>query len=290
MAKAAWNNRRPPTTDPRRVPATATSAPSPRAGDNDAYGHVNNVVYAWFDTAVNRYLIEAGALDIHAGATIGLVVGDPLQLLRLAGLPSAGGGRAARGASGGSVRYEVGLFAPTPGRPPPATSSTSTSTAPRAGRWSCPRRCGPPPATLSVCAHDRPAAIHAVDAAITSRRDPRLPAPAGAEGDHRRTPPARRHACAVGHEHAALEGARAHRRGQRALSAAILGGLRRPGQRAAPPRNTTVLPDQWRSPTSTGAARSAGTVRPAGHRQDRQGLHARPARAATTPSSTRRSA
>ena len=43
--------------------------------DNDVYGHVNNVVYySWFDTAVNRYLIEAGALDIHAGAVIGLVV------------------------------------------------------------------------------------------------------------------------------------------------------------------------------------------------------------------------
>jgi acyl-CoA thioester hydrolase len=43
--------------------------------DNDVYGHVNNVVYyAWFDTAVNGYLIAQGALDIHAGSTIGLVV------------------------------------------------------------------------------------------------------------------------------------------------------------------------------------------------------------------------
>ena len=46
-----------------------------RWADNDAYGHVNNVVYyAWFDTAVNAYLIEQGALDIQAGAVIGLVV------------------------------------------------------------------------------------------------------------------------------------------------------------------------------------------------------------------------
>ena len=45
-----------------------------RWADNDAYGHVNNVVYyGWFDTAVNGYLIEAGALDIHAGEVIGLV-------------------------------------------------------------------------------------------------------------------------------------------------------------------------------------------------------------------------
>ena len=29
--------------------------------DNDAYGHINNVVYyGFFDTAVNRFLIEEG--------------------------------------------------------------------------------------------------------------------------------------------------------------------------------------------------------------------------------------
>ena len=43
--------------------------------DNDIYGHLNNVVYlSLFDTAVNQYLIAAGALDIHAGTVIGLVV------------------------------------------------------------------------------------------------------------------------------------------------------------------------------------------------------------------------
>src|SRR5262245_14450323 len=48
---------------------------STRWMDNDIYGHLNNVVYySLFDTAVNRYLIEAGALDIHGGAVIGLVV------------------------------------------------------------------------------------------------------------------------------------------------------------------------------------------------------------------------
>ncbi len=42
--------------------------------DNDAYGHVNNVVYySWFDTAVNRFLIEAGTLDIATSAAVGLV-------------------------------------------------------------------------------------------------------------------------------------------------------------------------------------------------------------------------
>ena len=46
-----------------------------RWADNDAYGHVNNTVhYAWFDTAVNGWLIEAGLLDIADGDPIGLVV------------------------------------------------------------------------------------------------------------------------------------------------------------------------------------------------------------------------
>ena len=35
--------------------------------DNDLYGHVNNVVYySYFDTLLNRYLIDHGGLDIHA--------------------------------------------------------------------------------------------------------------------------------------------------------------------------------------------------------------------------------
>ena len=33
--------------------------------DNDAYGHVNNVVYySWFDTAVNRYLVDLSLIHI----------------------------------------------------------------------------------------------------------------------------------------------------------------------------------------------------------------------------------
>lgn len=85
---------------------------STRWADNDAYGHVNNVVYyAWFDTAVNAYLIEQGVLDIHNGATIGLVVEthcnyfapvtfpQPVELgMRVAHMGSA------------SVRYELAVF------------------------------------------------------------------------------------------------------------------------------------------------------------------------------------
>ena len=43
--------------------------------DNDVYGHVNNVVYyAYFDTVINRYLIDDGGLDILKDPAIGLCV------------------------------------------------------------------------------------------------------------------------------------------------------------------------------------------------------------------------
>ncbi len=80
--------------------------------DNDVYGHVNNVVYySFFDTAVNRYLIEAGALDIEAGAVIGLVVETQCRYHAPLAFPDVldVGIRVARiGTS--SVRYEVGVF------------------------------------------------------------------------------------------------------------------------------------------------------------------------------------
>ncbi len=85
---------------------------STRWMDNDAYGHVNNAVYySWFDTVVNAHLIEAGALDIHHGEVIGLVIETqcnyfaPIEFPQLveAGLRVAHMGKS-------SVRYEVGLF------------------------------------------------------------------------------------------------------------------------------------------------------------------------------------
>jgi acyl-CoA thioester hydrolase len=81
--------------------------------DNDVYGHINNVVYySFFDTAVNTYLIERGALDIHGSSAIGLVVEThcnyfaPLQYPETveAGLRVSSVGTS-------SVRYEIGLFA-----------------------------------------------------------------------------------------------------------------------------------------------------------------------------------
>ncbi len=47
---------------------------STRWHDNDVYGHVNNVIYyAFFDTAVNALLAEAGELDPARSPVVGLV-------------------------------------------------------------------------------------------------------------------------------------------------------------------------------------------------------------------------
>ncbi|HET9643547.1 MAG TPA: thioesterase family protein [Burkholderiaceae bacterium] len=81
--------------------------------DNDVYGHVNNVIYySFFDTAVNGYLIDAGALDIEHSDVIGLVVQTRCNYFQPLAFPQTieAGLRVARlGRS--SVCYEIGLFA-----------------------------------------------------------------------------------------------------------------------------------------------------------------------------------
>ena len=93
--------------DYRRFQAIST-----RWMDNDVYGHVNNVVYySWFDTAVNRLLIEAGALDIHAGAVIGLVVHTQCHYFDSLAFPQmVTAGIRVEQLGRSSVRYGIGLF------------------------------------------------------------------------------------------------------------------------------------------------------------------------------------
>lgn len=90
------------------------SSISTRWMDNDVYGHVNNVqYYSFFDTAVNRYLIAAGALDIHAGAVIGLVVETHCNYFAPLAFPQdVEAGLRVSQVGRSSVRYEIGLFAP----------------------------------------------------------------------------------------------------------------------------------------------------------------------------------
>jgi len=83
-----------------------------RWGDNDIYGHVNNVVYyAYFDSVANLFLIEEGGLDIHAAKVIGLVVNSSCNYLAPVAFPDAleGGFRVNRlGKS--SVEYGIAIF------------------------------------------------------------------------------------------------------------------------------------------------------------------------------------
>ena len=80
--------------------------------DNDAYGHVNNVVYySFFDTVVNRWLIERGVLNIATSPAIGLVIETQCRYFASITFPdrvTAGLRVAHIGTS--SVRYEIGLF------------------------------------------------------------------------------------------------------------------------------------------------------------------------------------
>jgi acyl-CoA thioester hydrolase len=81
--------------------------------DNDAYGHVNNIVYyGWFDTAVNAWLIERGLLDVAGGDVIGLVVKSGCSYFAPLSFPepvSVGLSIAHVGTS--SVTYALGVFA-----------------------------------------------------------------------------------------------------------------------------------------------------------------------------------
>ena len=80
--------------------------------DNDVYGHVNNVVYySYFDTVINKYLVEAGGLDIHAGAAIGIAVESHCAFHRSLAFPDLVEAWLRVGRLGtSSVRYEIGLF------------------------------------------------------------------------------------------------------------------------------------------------------------------------------------
>ena len=84
-----------------------------RWADNDAYGHVNNVVhYAWFDTAVNAWLAESGLLDIAHGDIIGLVVETGCRYFAALAFPQCVEvGIAIERLGTSSVTYRIGIFA-----------------------------------------------------------------------------------------------------------------------------------------------------------------------------------
>ena len=80
--------------------------------DNDAYGHVNNVVYyAYYDTVINRYLIDEGGLDLEKSAVIGVSVESHCQFFDSISFPDeVEAGLRVSKLGNSSVRYEIGIF------------------------------------------------------------------------------------------------------------------------------------------------------------------------------------
>lgn len=83
-----------------------------RWGDNDAFGHVNNVVYySYCESAITAFLVEQGTLDIASSPVIGLIVNSgctyfapivfPEQVTVAMRVSQLGNS---------SVRYELALF------------------------------------------------------------------------------------------------------------------------------------------------------------------------------------
>jgi acyl-CoA thioester hydrolase len=97
---------------PRRGEYGYVQAVTSRWMDNDLYGHVNNAhYYSFFDTVVNRYLIEVGGLDIHGGPIVGWVVASACQYFAPVAYPDPleVGVRVEKLGSS-SVTYGVALF------------------------------------------------------------------------------------------------------------------------------------------------------------------------------------
>jgi acyl-CoA thioester hydrolase len=93
-------------TYPHLVPLTT------RWSDNDAYGHLNNVIYySLFDTAVNRHLLDHGVLDIATSPTIGFVVETRCTYFASLAYPDAiEVGLKVVKLGNSSVTYEVAIF------------------------------------------------------------------------------------------------------------------------------------------------------------------------------------
>ena len=83
-----------------------------RWNDNDSYGHVNNIVYySYFDTAVNRHLIQQGVLDLTSSDAIGLVIESKCTYISPITFPdTVAVGLKVIHLGNSSVRYQIGLF------------------------------------------------------------------------------------------------------------------------------------------------------------------------------------
>ena len=96
----------------RRADFRVLRAITTRWHDNDHYGHVNNVVYyAYFDTAVNGFLIEASGTDIRDLPELGIVAETSCRFMRELSFPdTVWAGLALEKLGSSSVVYRIGLF------------------------------------------------------------------------------------------------------------------------------------------------------------------------------------
>lgn len=100
------------TTKPQRSDYPYLHPITTRWHDNDIYGHINNVTYyAFFDSAVNSWLINEGGLDIHQGEQVAFVVSSGCDYFSPVAFPEPIeiGVRVAK-LGNSSVHYELALF------------------------------------------------------------------------------------------------------------------------------------------------------------------------------------
>jgi acyl-CoA thioester hydrolase len=77
-------------TGPARSQFVHFQTVSTRWTDNDVYGHVNNAIYyQYFDSVINAYLIESGALNLQGGAVVGFIVSSSCDFYAPVAYPSA---------------------------------------------------------------------------------------------------------------------------------------------------------------------------------------------------------
>src|ERR1700712_5090347 len=102
----------PPAPAPQRDDFPVLRPITTRWADNDVYGHVNNVVYyAYFDTAVNGWLLDVAGCDIRDLPAIGLVLETSCRYFKPIAFPDRlqiGIGVARLGRS--SVVYRLAVF------------------------------------------------------------------------------------------------------------------------------------------------------------------------------------
>ena len=101
---------------PKRLPSRAEyryflEIPT-RWMDNDVYRHVNNVTYySWFDTAIARFLLGSGAINLTDSTVVGVVVETLCRYHAPIAFPeTVTAGLRVERLGTTSIRYGVGIF------------------------------------------------------------------------------------------------------------------------------------------------------------------------------------